>query len=148
MTQPFDLTAARSFLESAAQSSEFTSFMGTRLRHVEAGQVEIEIDLRPPLTQHHGYAHGAVVGYLADTASAWAAATLAGDVVTAEYKLNLLAPARGELLWARAEVLRVLRSSSRRMFLPARVAWTAMWGPPSPPSSQSEKNSLRLKPFS
>ncbi|MDO4264675.1 MAG: PaaI family thioesterase [Deinococcus sp.] len=110
MTQPFDLTAARSLLEHAAQSSEFTSFMGTRLRHLEAGQVEIEIDLRPPLTQHHGYAHGAVVGYLADTASAWAAATLAGDVVTAEYKLNLLAPARGELLWARAEVLRSGRS--------------------------------------
>ncbi len=110
MTQPLDLTAARSLLEQAAQSSEFTSFMGTRLRHIEAGQVEIEIDLRPPLTQHHGYAHGAVVGYLADTANAWAAATLAGDVVTAEYKLNLLAPAKGELLWARAEVLRSGRS--------------------------------------
>lgn len=106
----FDLAAARSFLEKAAQNSEFTKFMGTRLRHLEAGQVEIEIDLRPPLTQHHGYAHGAVIGYLADTASAWAAATLAGDVVTAEYKLNLLAPARGELLWARAEVLRSGRS--------------------------------------
>lgn len=106
----FDLAATRSFLQKAAQNSEFTMFMGTRLRHLEAGQVEIEIDLRPPLTQHHGYAHGAVIGYLADTASAWAAATLAGDVVTAEYKLNLLAPARGELLWARAEVLRSGRS--------------------------------------
>ena len=38
--------------------------------------------------------------------SAWAAASLAGDVVTAEYKLNFLTAARGELLWARGEVLR------------------------------------------
>ncbi|MBB5233884.1 PaaI family thioesterase [Deinococcus budaensis] len=105
MTAP-DLTALRERLERAAQTSGFTCFMGTRLRRLEAGVVEIELELRPDLTQHHGHAHGAVVGYLADTVSAWAAASVAGDVVTAEYKLNLLAPARGEVLWARGEVLR------------------------------------------
>ncbi|WP_225430125.1 PaaI family thioesterase [Deinococcus detaillensis] len=77
-----------------------------RLRSFAAGTVEIELDLRPDLTQHHGQAHGAVIGYLADTVSAWAAASLEGDVVTAEYKLNFLTAARGELLWARGEVLR------------------------------------------
>ena len=87
-------------------ASAYTRSMGTRLRHFEPGVVEIELDLRPDLTQHHGQAHGAVLGYLADTVSAWAAASVAGDVVTAEYKLNFLTAARGELLWARGEVLR------------------------------------------
>ncbi len=106
----FDLAAARARLEASRSRSAFTSFMGTRLRQVGEGVVEIEIDLKAPLTQQHGTAHGAVIGYLADTASAWAAATVAGDVVTAEYKLNLLAPAHGPLLWARAEVIRSGRS--------------------------------------
>lgn len=104
-----DMAAAQERLRLAAQTSGFTRFMGTRLTRLEAGLAEIELDLRPDLTQHHGYAHGAVVGYLADTVSAWAASTVAGDVVTAEYKLNLLAPARGEVLWARGEVLRAGR---------------------------------------
>lgn len=108
MTTP-DMTAAQERLRLVVETSGFTRFMGTRLKRLEAGLAEIELDLRPDLTQHHGYAHGAVIGYLADTVSAWAASTVAGDVVTAEYKLNLLAPARGEVLWARGEVLRAGR---------------------------------------
>lgn len=50
-----------------------------------------------------------MLGYLADTVSAWAAASVAGDVVTAEYKLNFLTAARGDLLWARGEVLKAGR---------------------------------------
>jgi uncharacterized protein (TIGR00369 family) len=91
------------------EASAYTRSMGTRLRSFAAGVVEIELDLRPDLTQHHGQAHGAVLGYLADTVSAWAAASVAGDVVTAEYKLNFLTAARGELLWARGEVLKAGR---------------------------------------
>ncbi|UQN09968.1 PaaI family thioesterase [Deinococcus sp. QL22] len=98
--------AAQELMQRGAEGSAFTQWIGTRLRRFEAGKVEIEIDLRPNMTQHHGQAHGAVIGYLADTVSAWAAASVAGDVVTAEYKLNFLAPARGETLWARGEVLR------------------------------------------
>lgn len=109
MTRPDPSTLTRELLERAIETSEFTKFMGTRLTHFEHGRVEIEIDLKPILTQHHGYAHGAVIGYLADTVSAWAAASVAGDVVTAEYKLNLLAPAKGEVLWARGDVLRAGR---------------------------------------
>ncbi|WP_343216670.1 PaaI family thioesterase [Deinococcus aestuarii] len=109
MTTPDPSTLTRDLLERAIETSEFTRFMGTRLTHFENGRVEIEIDLKPVLTQHHGYAHGAVIGYLADTVSAWAAASVAGDVVTSEYKLNLLAPAKGETLWARGEVLRAGR---------------------------------------
>ena len=101
-----DSPGAQELTRRGIQGSAYTTAMGTRLRHFEAGRVEIELDLRPGLTQHHGQAHGAVLGYLADTVSAWAASTVAGDVVTAEYKINFLSAARGDLLWARGEVLR------------------------------------------
>ncbi|GGR24484.1 PaaI family thioesterase [Deinococcus ruber] len=101
-----DSPGARLLIERGLEGSAYTRWIGTRLRSFAAGTVEIELDLRPDLTQHHGQAHGAVIGYLADTVSAWAAASMVGDVVTSEYKLNFLAPARGELLWARGEVLR------------------------------------------
>ncbi|AZI43356.1 PaaI family thioesterase [Deinococcus psychrotolerans] len=97
---------ARRLVQLALEGSGYSKWIGVRLRSFAAGTVEIELDLRPDLTQHHGQAHGAVIGYLADTVSAWAAASLGGDVVTAEYKLNFLTAARGEVLWARGEVLR------------------------------------------
>ena len=104
-----DSPGAKLLQERGIDASAYTRSMGTRLRHFEPGVVEIELDLRPDLTQHHGQAHGAVLGYLADTVSAWAASSVTGDVVTAEYKINFLTAARGELLWARGEVLRAGR---------------------------------------
>ncbi|SMB79685.1 PaaI family thioesterase [Deinococcus hopiensis] len=110
MTSPgpalFTHEGRQAFLARATGNSGFTRFMGTELTRFEPGVVEISLPLRTDLTQHHGHAHGAVLGYLADTVCAWTAATVVGDVVTAEYKINFLAPARGETLWARGEVLR------------------------------------------
>lgn len=100
----------RALLEAAIESSAFTKWVGTRLTGFEEGKVEIEVDVRPELTQHHGFVHGAIVGYLADTVCAWAAASVAGDVVTSEYKLNLLSPAVGEVLRARGDVVKASRS--------------------------------------
>ncbi|PYE54132.1 PaaI family thioesterase [Deinococcus yavapaiensis] len=100
----------RALLEAAIESSAFTKWIGTRLTAFEEGAVEIEVDVRPELTQHHGFVHGAVVGYMADTVSAWAAASVVGDVVTSEYKLNLLSPAVGEVLRARGTVVKASRS--------------------------------------
>ena len=104
-----DSPGARLLQAQGIESSAFTRFMGTRLRSFAPGRVEAELDLRPELTQHHGQAHGGVIGYLADTVSAWAAASTGIDVVTAEYKLNFLTAARGEVLWARGEVLKAGR---------------------------------------
>ncbi|MDT4839926.1 hypothetical protein FQZ97_737300 [compost metagenome] len=93
--------------------------MGARIREIGNGIAELEIDVKPELMhQHHGFVHGAIVGFMADSACAWAAASLAGDVVTAEYKLNLLAPAKGERLWARG---RVLKGGGRTLVVQADV---------------------------
>jgi uncharacterized protein (TIGR00369 family) len=98
--------------------SPFTAFLGTEIIACENGVAELVVPIRPELTQHHGFAHGAVVGCVADNACAWAAASLVGDVVTAEYKLHLLAPAIGKKLVGRG---RVIKASSRMVIASADV---------------------------
>jgi uncharacterized protein (TIGR00369 family) len=96
----------RAAMEQAIAISPFTNWVGTRLLDFDPGHVRIAATIRPEMTQHHGFAHGAIVGYMADTVCAWAAASVVGDVVTAEYKLNLLAPAVGEALTAVGTVIK------------------------------------------
>jgi uncharacterized protein (TIGR00369 family) len=96
----------REMMEQAIAISPFTNWVGTKLLDFGPGRVKISAAIRKEMTQHHGFAHGAIVGYMADTVCAWAAASVVGDVVTAEYKLNLLAPATGEELTAVGEVIK------------------------------------------
>lgn len=96
----------REQFEKVIEISPFTKWVGTRITDFAKGEVGIEIDVRSEMAQHHGFAHGALVGYMADTACAWAAASAVGDVVTSEYKLNLLAPAVGQTLRATGSVVK------------------------------------------
>ncbi|MDH4556109.1 PaaI family thioesterase [Pseudomonas sp. BN417] len=106
-------------LEAVISVTPFARLMGAQVSSIGGGTVEFEIDVKPELMhQHHGYVHGAVVGFMADSACAWAAASVAGDVVTSEYKLNLLAPAVGERLLAKG---RVVKSSGRLLVVLAEV---------------------------
>jgi uncharacterized protein (TIGR00369 family) len=97
---------SREQLEHALQHSAFASLLGAELLDFAPGKVSLQVRNRPDLCQHHGFMHGAVVGFMIDSGCAWAAASLVGDVVTSEYKLNLLAPALGEKLICRSEVLK------------------------------------------
>ncbi len=105
-------------LKAVSAGQGFNALLGFEVMRVENGLVEIEAALRPELTQHHGFAHGAVVGALADTACAWAAASVAGDVVTSSYTIQFLAPARGQRLHA---VGSVLKSGRRQISAEAKV---------------------------
>jgi len=83
--------------------------IGARLRSVTPGACEIELPYSDAVSQQHGFFHGGVVGTIADSAGGYAAFSLMdpGDgILTVEYKLNLMAPASGELLVARGEVVR------------------------------------------
>ena len=85
------------------------AYIGANLRAVRPGEVEIELPYRAELTQQHAYIHGGIVGMIADNACGYAAFTLMpaeATVLTVEYKVNLLAPAEGERLFARGRVLR------------------------------------------
>jgi len=87
--------------------------LGARLARVAAGEVEIRVPFRPGLTQQHGFLHAGVLSSALDSACGYAAFTLMPEgagVLTVEFKINLLAPARGEELIARARVVRAGRT--------------------------------------
>jgi uncharacterized protein (TIGR00369 family) len=83
--------------------------LGAALTSVRAGEVEITLPFREDLTQQHGYLHAAAVSAIADSACGYAALTLLStgyEVLSVEFKINLLAPALGERLVAVGRVLR------------------------------------------
>lgn len=83
--------------------------LGAELVEVEPGQATIRVTFRDELTQQHNYFHAGVSGAIADSACGYTAYTLmptGSSVLTVEYKINLLAPAEGDELTARARVLR------------------------------------------
>jgi uncharacterized protein (TIGR00369 family) len=100
------------FAERVAKSFANQGIMGhigARLRLVEPGYCEIELPYSDGVSQQHGFFHGGAVGTIADSAAGYAAFSLmdaADGVLTVEYKLNLMAPADGDLLIARGHVLR------------------------------------------
>jgi len=76
---------------------------------VEHGRTEIHVPHWNGIEQQHGFVHGGVVGMIADTAGGYAAMTMvpaSASVLTVEYKMNLVAPADGEKLIARGQVVR------------------------------------------
>jgi uncharacterized protein (TIGR00369 family) len=86
--------------------------IGASLTVVEPGQVEVALPYRDDLTQQKGFIHGGIIGMIADTACGYAAYSLMpadSSLVTVEYKINILAPARTSLV-ARGEVLRAGRT--------------------------------------
>jgi uncharacterized protein (TIGR00369 family) len=80
---------------------------------IEHGRTEIHLPHWHGVEQQHGYVHGGVVGMIADSAAGYAAMTTvpaSASVLTVEYKMNLMAPADGEKLVARGQVVRAGRT--------------------------------------
>jgi uncharacterized protein (TIGR00369 family) len=87
--------------------------IGARLLRVAPGEVEIALGYREELTQQHGYLHAGIVAAVVDSACGYAALSLTpagAEVLSIEFKLNLLSPARGESFVARARVKRAGRN--------------------------------------
>lgn len=87
----------------------FMTTMGATLLRVEPGDVEIVLPFDAKLTQQHGFFHGGVTSAIADAAGGYAAFSLFpanSTVLTVEYKMNLLSPARGERLRAIGRVVK------------------------------------------
>ena len=76
---------------------------------VAAGEVELAMPFSEKLTQQHGFVHAGIVTMLCDTACGFAALSLMPDdaaVLTTEFKVNLLSPAKGERFIAHGRVVR------------------------------------------
>ncbi len=73
--------------------------LGATLGAVAPGRVEILLDWAPGLTQQHGFLHAGMVATALDSACGYAGFTLMPEgagVLTIEFKINLLAPAKGQ----------------------------------------------------
>ncbi|MEL6812962.1 MAG: PaaI family thioesterase [Bacteroidota bacterium] len=87
----------------------FMDYLGAELSEVRPGFCEIRIPFQEQLTQQHGFFHAGVVSTVADNVAGYAAFSLMEEnasVLTVEFKLNLLAPAQGDMLIGRGEVLK------------------------------------------
>ena len=83
--------------------------LGASIGRIAPGEVEIVLPFRNDLTQQTGFIHAGVLAAIADSASGGAALTMwppGSDVISIEFKMNLVAPAAGERFAARARIVR------------------------------------------
>ena len=89
--------------------------LGARLSSVRPGAVEVRLIHREELLQQHGLFHGGVTTTILDSAGGYAAFSLfkpGDEILTVEYKVNFIAPAIGDELVARGEVVKIGKSLS------------------------------------
>lgn len=83
--------------------------IGAEMVALAPGHCEIRVRHRDDLTQQNGFFHAGITATIVDTAGGYAGLTLmpaGSEVLTVEFKLNLLAPADGEFLVAEGQVLK------------------------------------------
>jgi len=107
LTDPHDRIAA-SFAKQGLMKT-----LGATLGEISPGTVEIVLTPAPAVSQQHGFVHAGAVSAIADTAAGYAALSLMPEgsgVLTTEFKINLLAPAKGDLIRARGRVIKAGRT--------------------------------------
>lgn len=95
------------------EKQSFMKLLGAELKEVEEGYCVIALDKRDDLSQQAGFVHAGVLTSIVDSACGYAALTMMPadkEVVSSEFKVNLLRPAVGSRFEARA---RVLKAGSR-----------------------------------
>ena len=105
---PSNQRFAEDIKQSFAQQS-IMGLIGAELSLTEPGIVEITLPYRADLAQQNGYLHAGIVTTIADSAAGYAAYSLmpaGAEVLSAEFKVNLLRPAQGKSFLARAEVIK------------------------------------------
>jgi uncharacterized protein (TIGR00369 family) len=100
----FEARVAESFGRQRAMST-----LGITIVRLSAGEIELAMPYDEAFTQQHGFVHAGIITTALDSACGYAAFSLMpaeADVLTVEFKTNLLAPARGERFVVRARVVR------------------------------------------
>ena len=87
--------------------------LDVRIERVVPGEVDLTLPFRADLTQQHGFLHAGVVAAVIDSACGYAALTLmepGAAVLSVEFKVQLLAPARGDWFRGSGRVVRAGRT--------------------------------------
>ena len=96
-------------IRSSFDKQEAMKTIGANLVKVLPGEVHIEFSFIESLTQQHGYIHGGIIASVVDTACGYAACTLMSvdsEVLTIEYKVNFMSPAKGHRFKGIGKVLK------------------------------------------
>jgi uncharacterized protein (TIGR00369 family) len=83
--------------------------LGIRIARLEPGEVDLAMDYAPEYSQQNGFVHAGIITAGLDNACGIAAFTLmpaGADILTVEFKTNLLAPAKGERFEFRGQVVK------------------------------------------
>ena len=115
MPEPAPYPAFEEAVRESFGRQKLMALIGAKLIRVASGEIEIELPFSEQIGQQSGVVHAGVLAAIADSACGYAALTrmpAGSDVVSVEFKLNLLAPAAGERFVARGRVVRSGRTLS------------------------------------
>jgi uncharacterized protein (TIGR00369 family) len=87
--------------------------LGVSIERVAPGEVDLSLPYRADLCQQNGFLHAGVVTAVVDSACGYAALSLmpeGADVLSVEFKVNLLSPARGQRFVAQGRILKAGRT--------------------------------------
>lgn len=96
-------------VRSSFATQRFMATLGARITRVALGEVEIALDFRNDLTQQNGFLHAGVGASVLDSACGYAALTVMSperNVLSVEFKVNMLAPASGAEFIAMGRVVK------------------------------------------
>jgi len=83
--------------------------LGIEIARLAPGEIELVMTYKPDYTQQHGFIHAGIITTALDSACGYAAFSLmpvGAEVLTVEFKTNLLAPAKGQRFAFRSHVVR------------------------------------------
>ena len=83
--------------------------MGVSILRIAPGEVDLQLPFRADLCQQNGFLHAGIVTAVVDSACGYAALSMmpeGADVLSVEFKVNLLAPAKGSLFEAKGRVIK------------------------------------------
>ncbi len=106
--EPRDPDWDKKVRDSFARQTVMTT-IGARIAALKPGYCEIELPFRRDLCQQHGFLHAGITTTIADSAAGYAAFSLmprGSSVLTVEFKVNLMAPAAGDVFLGRGRVIK------------------------------------------
>ena len=108
----------KSNINDSFKKQSFLKFIGAKLVNISPGRIEIEVYNNENLHQQEGFLHGGVTATISDVSMGYAALSLSEDnseVLTTEFKINLLKPAvLQNLIWAALGHLQSLHKKPKK----------------------------------
>ena len=103
------MTSLETRIQNSFEQQRVMRLLNAKLAKVSPGEVHIELPFQPQLTQQHGYLHAGIITTVVDSACGYAAYVLMppeSEVLSVEFKINFLHPARGERFLAVGKVVK------------------------------------------